>query len=67
VTNSSNLQVYVARAEEARRAADAATLDTVRDSYRRSEAAWTQMAERAAATEERRINLALNKAETPQN
>lgn len=49
------LQFYLARAEQARADADAATLDNVRDRCLRSEAAWTQLAERAAKTEQLRV------------
>jgi hypothetical protein len=49
------LQFYLARAEQARADADAATLDNVRDRCLRSEAAWNQLAERAAKTEQLRV------------
>jgi len=49
------LQFYLARAEQARVDADAATLDNVRDRCLRSEAAWNQLAERAAKTEQLRV------------
>lgn len=49
---------YVDRAETARAEADAATLDNVRDRCLRSEAAWNQLAERAARTEQRRSDSA---------
>ena len=51
---STQLQFYVARAEQARADADAATLDIVRERCLRSEAAWNLLAERAAKTEEKR-------------
>ena len=51
---SSQLQFYVARAEQARADADAATLDNVRERCLRSEAAWNLLAERAMRTEEKR-------------
>ena len=54
MANSSTLKFYLDRAEKAREDAEAATLSNVRDRCRRSEAAWTQLAERAAATEEKR-------------
>lgn len=41
---------FLARAEEQRKLADAATLDNVRDRCRRAEAAWTEMARRANLT-----------------
>lgn len=42
---------YLFRAEEARIGADEALLDNVRDRWRRAEAAWTEMADRAERTE----------------
>ena len=51
---STNEDYYLARAAEARRDADQATLDNVRDRCLRAEDAWTRMAERAARTEEMR-------------
>jgi hypothetical protein len=54
VANSNTLQFYLNRADEARKQAEAATLSHVRDRCRRSEAAWTQLAERSAATENMR-------------
>ena len=50
MAKSNTLQFYLDRAEQAREDAEAATLSHVRDRCRRSEAAWTQMAKRAAAT-----------------
>lgn len=47
----SNEQFYLARAEEARTEADAATLDNVRERALRSHDAWSAMARRAAKTE----------------
>jgi hypothetical protein len=55
---STQLQFYVARAEQARADADAATLDNVRDRCLRSEAAWSLLAERAAKTEQKRTDNA---------
>ena len=54
MANSHTLQFYRDRAEQARVDAEAATLSNVRDRCRRSEAAWTLLAERLAATEEAR-------------
>ncbi|MEO5972277.1 MAG: hypothetical protein ABIP91_02815 [Sphingomicrobium sp.] len=51
---STQLQFYVARAEQARADAEAATLDNVRDRCMRSYESWTQLAERAAKTERMR-------------
>jgi hypothetical protein len=62
MASSTNLQFYRDRAEEARLAAEAATLSHVRDRCRRSEAAWTELADRAAATSEQRRQLMLLKA-----
>ena len=50
----STQQYYLDRANEARREADAATLDNVRQRCLRSEAAWAEMAARAARTEKMR-------------
>ncbi len=55
---STQLQFYVARAEQARADAEAATLDNVRDRCLRSEAAWNLLAERAARTEQNRTGNA---------
>ena len=55
---STQLQFYVARAEQARADAEAATLDNVRDRCLRSEAAWSLLAERAARTEQKRTDNA---------
>jgi hypothetical protein len=56
------LEFYLARAAQARADADAATLDNVRDRCLRSEAAWTQLADRAARTEQMRNALTEAKA-----
>ncbi len=50
----STQQFYLDRANEARRDADAATLSNVRERCLRSEAAWAEMAARAARTEKMR-------------
>lgn len=55
-------ETYLARAAEARAQAEAATLDNVRDRCRRSEAAWTEMADRAERTEKMRQTLIADKA-----
>jgi len=60
---SSQKEFYNARAEEARRDADAATLDNVRDRCLRAEAAWLDMASRAGRTEQARARNAADKAE----
>lgn len=53
---------YLTRAAEARSEADAATLDNVRDRCLRSEAAWNDMASRAARTERMRAKAEAEKA-----
>lgn len=55
-------ETYLARAAEARQQADSATLDNVRDRCLRSEAAWNEMAARAARTEQMRETLLAEKA-----
>jgi len=60
--NSNTLQFYLDRADEARKQAEAATLSHVRDRCRRSAAAWTQLADRVAATEKMRQKQLLLKA-----
>jgi hypothetical protein len=45
------LDAYLARAEEARAEAAAATLENVRERCLRSEAAWREMADRVTRTE----------------
>jgi hypothetical protein len=62
VPSSSNLQFYLARAAQARDEADAAPLDLVRERCRRSEAAWTELADRAARSERLRIEEEARKA-----
>ena len=47
----SNEQFYLDRSDDARREAEAATLDNVRDRAQRSSDAWAAMARRAAKTE----------------
>ncbi|HEV2747877.1 MAG TPA: hypothetical protein VGW34_11335 [Allosphingosinicella sp.] len=55
-------EFYRARAEEAKRAAEEATLDNVRERCLRSEAAWAGMADRAARTEKMRAKAEAAKA-----
>ncbi len=55
-------EFYLARASEAKRDADAATLANVRDRCLRSEAAWRSMAERAERTEKMRAKSEADKA-----
>ena len=56
-------ETFLARAAEARAAADAALLDNVRDRCLRSEAAWSEMAARAERTENLRAAKDAEKAE----
>jgi hypothetical protein len=62
VANFNTLQFYLDRAEQARGEADKATLSHVRDRCLRSVAAWTQLADRAAATERKRQQQLMLKA-----
>lgn len=55
-------EFFLARAAEAKRDAEAATLDNVRDRCLRSEAAWSGMADRAARTEKMRAKAEAAKA-----
>jgi len=59
---STNLDFFLARAAQARAEAEAATLDHVRERCRRSEAAWTALADRAERSEQMRHAEALRKA-----
>jgi hypothetical protein len=65
MAGSGNLQFFLDRAEQAREDAEAATLSNVRDRCRRSEAAWTELAERAASTERKRLQQLMLKAAAP--
>lgn len=51
---NSNLEFFLARAEQARADAEAATLEHVRERCRRSEAAWQELADRAERSEQLR-------------
>ena len=53
---------YLARAAEAHADAEAATLDNVRQRCLRAEAAWSEMAARAARTERMRARTEAEKA-----
>jgi hypothetical protein len=64
VIRSTNLDFFLARAAQARVEAEAATLDHVRERCRRSEAAWTALADRAKHSEKLRMADAMRKAET---
>ena len=59
---STQHEIYLERAAEARAVADAATLDNVRDRWLRSEASWTEMAARSERAEKMRANLIAEKA-----
>ena len=63
VIRSSNLEFFLARADQARVEAEAATLDHVRERCRRSEAAWNALADKARRSEELRAEEAKRKAE----
>lgn len=60
---SSNLEFLLARVAQARAEGDAATLEHVRERCRRSEAAWTALADRARYSARMRAADAKRKAE----
>jgi hypothetical protein len=60
---NTNLEVSLARVEQARADAEAATLDHVRERCRRSEAAWQALADKAKRSERLRAEEALRKSE----
>jgi hypothetical protein len=62
IIRSSNLEFFLARAAQARDEAEAATLDHVRERCRRSEAAWTALADKAKRSEVLRSEEAERKA-----
>jgi len=62
IVRSSNLQFFLARAEQARAEAEGATLDLVRERCRRSEAAWSALADKAQYTEMLRVQDQKRKA-----
>lgn len=62
-TRSSNLEFFLARVEQARVEEEAATLDHVRERCRRSQAAWTALADRAERSEQLRAAEARRKSE----
>ena len=64
IIRTSNLQFFLARADQARAEAEAATLEHVRERCRRSEAAWTALADRAQRSELMRIEEQKRKAAT---
>jgi len=51
IVRCTNLQFFLARADEARAEGEAATLDHVRERCRRSEAAWSALAAQAQRSE----------------
>jgi hypothetical protein len=55
-------ETYLARAEQARAEADAATLENVRDRCLRSETAWLEMAARVERTDQLRASKLAEKA-----
>lgn len=63
IIRSSNLDFFLARADAAREEAEAATLDHVRERCRRSEAAWTALADKARRSEELRSEELKRKAD----
>jgi hypothetical protein len=65
MAGSTQLQFFLARVEQARAEGDAATLAHVRERCRRSEEAWTLLADRAARAEQTRADEAKRKAEKP--
>jgi hypothetical protein len=62
IARSTNLQFFLARADQARTEAEAATLDHVRERCRRSEAAWNALAAQAQRSERLRTEEAERKA-----
>jgi hypothetical protein len=54
IIRNSNLNFFLARAEQARVEAEAATLEHVRERCRRSEAAWQALADKALRSERMR-------------
>ena len=64
VVRSSNLRFFLARAEQARNEADAATLDHVKERCLRSLEAWMALASKAESNEQFRANEAKRKAES---
>jgi hypothetical protein len=55
-------ETYLARAEQARAEADAATLENVRERCLRSETAWLEMAARVERTDQLRASKLAEKA-----
>ena len=63
IVRSSNLDFFLARAEQARAEGQEATLDHVRERCQRSEAAWQALADKAKRSERLRQEEAKRKAE----
>jgi len=63
VLRTSNLQFFLARVAQAREEAEAATLDHVRERCRRSEAAWSALAQKAERSERLRVQEEKRKAD----
>ena len=63
VLRHSNLDFFLARAEQARAEGEAATLTHVRERCQRSEAAWVALADKAKRSERLREEEAKRKAE----
>jgi hypothetical protein len=63
IVRSSNLDFFLARAEQARAEGQEATLDHVRQRCQRSEAAWQALADKAKRSERLRQEEAKRKAE----
>jgi len=63
VTRTTNLDFFLARAEQARAEGEAAILDHVRQRCERSQAAWNALADRADRSERLREAEALRKEE----
>jgi hypothetical protein len=66
MASANDLKFYLARAEQARADATAATLEHVRERCRRSEVAWTQLADHAARSARLRIEDERRKSEVSQ-
>ena len=64
VVRSSSLSFFLARAEQARSEAEAATLDHVRERCLRSQAAWMALANKAHSNEQFRADEVKRKAES---
>jgi hypothetical protein len=62
IIRTSNLQFFLARAEQARAEGEAATLEHVRERCQRSEAAWMALADRAQRSEMLRVEEQKRKA-----